>query len=83
MTYEWNNHPNPLNHKDHEHMITHGPNGPRCMDESRINASTNHNGSRTINGTKANAPIQTWIQRPKICVFDRLRTNGVYKWYKT
>lgn len=54
MIYEWNNHPNPLNLKDHEHMIKDEPNGPRYMDESRINAPTNHNGSRTINRPKAN-----------------------------
>lgn len=33
-----------LNHKDHKHMIIHEPNGPKLMDESRMQALTDHNG---------------------------------------
>lgn len=51
---------NQLNHKDHEHMLTHEPNGLGYMDESRINAFMNHNGSRTNNGPKINAHMNQW-----------------------
>lgn len=40
-------------------MTTHEPNGPRYMDASRINAPINHSSLGTINGAKANEPMQT------------------------
>lgn len=40
------------NHKYHEHMITHEPNGPRYMDAPRIHTLINHKGSMTNNGPK-------------------------------
>lgn len=68
--HEWNKHLNPLNHKDHEYMTTHEPNGPSYMDETRMNVPMNHNRSRTNNRPKINAPMQTWTQRPKTKEFE-------------
>lgn len=61
---------NNLNHKDHEHMTTHEPNGLRYMDESRINAPMNHNGSRTNNRPKDQCTNATMKQWPKSCEFE-------------
>ena len=50
---------NTFNQLKHDHMRTHKPNGPSYMDETITNTLMNHNGSRTNNGPKINALMQT------------------------
>lgn len=51
-------------------MMPYESNGPRYMDEIMINTPMNHDESRTNNGSKINALMQSWTQGSRTKEFE-------------